>query len=93
VLGVDPQAPRHDTVVPYVVDDLLVMYTDGLVERRLEPIADRLDRLAAVVGDHAAIEVAPLADLLLAELVTAETTDDVVLVVKRLGAMADEPLG
>ncbi len=90
LLGVDPSAERTDTVLSYTVGDLLVLYSDGLVERRDRPPAEQTEHLAAVAVEHTAYEVAPLADLLLAELVTDDTVDDVVVVVKRLGGIVDD---
>jgi serine phosphatase RsbU (regulator of sigma subunit) len=65
-------------------DDLLVLYTDGLVERRNESLDDGLLRLAnaAVAFRHEPVE--DVANRLIEELVGTTARDDVALVVKRI---------
>jgi serine phosphatase RsbU (regulator of sigma subunit) len=65
-------------------DDLLVLYTDGLVERRNESLDDGLLRLAnaAVAFRHEPVE--DVANRLIEELVGPTARDDVALVVKRI---------
>ncbi|WP_433073586.1 PP2C family protein-serine/threonine phosphatase [Dactylosporangium sp. CA-052675] len=48
-LGAYPDAPRGTTELPLPPGAGLVFYTDGLVERRDQPLPVGLDRLAAVV--------------------------------------------
>ncbi|WP_435737450.1 SpoIIE family protein phosphatase [Cellulosimicrobium sp. PMB13] len=73
---------RTETSTPLEASDVLVLYTDGLVERRGENLRDGLARLADVatrtVREHTATEVA---DALLAELVGYAARDDVAVVV------------
>ena len=65
-------------------DDLLVLYTDGLVERRNENLEEGLLRLAdaAVAVRHEPVQ--DVADRLIATLVGTTAADDVALVVKRI---------
>ncbi|WP_270886921.1 PP2C family protein-serine/threonine phosphatase [Pedococcus sp. 5OH_020] len=64
--------------------DVLVMYTDGLVERRDEDIDAGIQRLEDALTRHRGLPVEDLADRLLAELVPGEALrDDVALVVVR----------
>jgi serine phosphatase RsbU (regulator of sigma subunit) len=65
-------------------DDLLVLYTDGLIERRHESLDDGLDRLAksALASRDEAVE--EIANRLIEELVGSTASDDVALVVKRI---------
>jgi hypothetical protein len=64
--------------------DLLVLYSDGLVERRSESIDDGLDRLRASAEIHAGAPVQSIADALLADLLEDHPGDDVVVVVKQV---------
>jgi len=66
------------------LDDILVLYSDGLVERRGENIDVGLARLATAVADGVEGSVADLADRLLREMVGDGSSDDVVVIVKRL---------
>lgn len=50
LLGLHPAGPRAQTEHTLTSGDVLVLYTDGLVERRGEPIDLGLDRLAETVG-------------------------------------------
>ena len=63
--------------------DVLVLYTDGLVERRGEHLDDGLERLRDAAWERRSEAVQVLTDGLLDELLTGDVTDDVVLVVKR----------
>ena len=66
------------------VDDLLILYTDGLIERRGEAIDTGLERLRESAIAHREESVQSLADHLIADLVPDAATDDVALVVKRV---------
>jgi hypothetical protein len=67
----------------------LLLYTDGLVERRGESIEDGLRRLEATLGDWpATVPPDDLADALMTGLVTDRQADDVALVVVRIEAAA-----
>ena len=62
----------------------LVVYTDGLVERRRVSIQSGLDRLLMEASGHAGLDVEDLCDHLLRSLVDAQNVaDDVALVVMR----------
>ncbi len=65
-------------------DDLLILYTDGLVERRNENIEEGLLRLAVVAVAARDEPVQDVADRLIATLVGTTAADDVALVVKRI---------
>ena len=84
VLGVDAQAERENTTVPFRVGDVLVMYTDGLVERRGKPMKKQLDALADAVLRRRTSGITSIANAILDELVGNDVDDDVVVVVKRL---------
>jgi serine phosphatase RsbU (regulator of sigma subunit) len=77
--------PRPQATVPFVPGSTLVLYTDGLIERRGEDIDVGLARLAAALTDHSALDEEHLADALLSDLIAPEgASDDTALVVVRL---------
>jgi phosphoserine phosphatase RsbU/P len=52
-LGAVPNVPRSTTVVPFPAEATLVLYTDGLIERRGEAIDVGLERLCqAITADN-----------------------------------------
>ncbi|MCW7942023.1 protein phosphatase [Streptomyces hygroscopicus] len=85
-LGARPDhVPRPQAGLPYRPGDTLVLYTDGLIERRDEDIDASLARLTDALGEHSTLPVEQLADALLVHLdVTAGARDDIALVVVRL---------
>jgi hypothetical protein len=86
-LAVDPQVERSDgRRVGGDRRELLVLYSDGLIERRGESLDVGLDRLAAAVVELRDAPVHDVADALVARLLPAQSSDDVVLVVKQLTA-------
>lgn len=85
-LGVRPlPVPRPQASVTYAPGDVLVLYTDGLIERRGEDIDTGLRRLSNAVTECRELDVEVLADTLLARLgVSNGGPDDIALVVVRL---------
>ncbi|ODA71339.1 PP2C family protein-serine/threonine phosphatase [Streptomyces sp. AVP053U2] len=78
-------APRPQATVSYTPGDTLVLYTDGLVERRGEDIDAGLHRLADTLSRHTSLSPDHLADTLLTRLGVADGgRDDVALIVVRL---------
>ena len=58
----------------------LVLYTDGLIERRTEPIDAGFGRLARAAGQNAGLDIAAWCQSLLSALTQGETlADDVAL--------------
>ncbi|MEV5474214.1 SpoIIE family protein phosphatase [Streptomyces sp. NPDC052207] len=51
-LGVDVTMPRSDHTHPVPAGSTVVLYTDGLIERREQPIDVGLGRLIALAGEH-----------------------------------------
>jgi PAS domain S-box-containing protein len=90
VLGVRPRRPYREVTRRLAPGSSLVLYTDGLVERRGEGLDDGMERLLAVAGALAGegpgTAVAGLVDGLLT---SAGPADDVALLVVRL---VPEPL-
>ncbi|MFI8342046.1 PP2C family protein-serine/threonine phosphatase [Streptomyces sp. NPDC085639] len=85
-LGARPEhAPRPEARVAFTAGSVLVLYTDGLIERRREDIDVGLGRLAGSLVRHRADTADGIADALLAELIPAAgITDDTALVVLRM---------
>ncbi|WP_042424365.1 PP2C family protein-serine/threonine phosphatase [Streptacidiphilus anmyonensis] len=85
-LGARPEhVPRPQAEQVFAAGDTLVLYTDGLVERRDEDIDTGLDRLARSLSRYRALPPEQLADILLLDLLPAPgATDDAALVVLRL---------
>ncbi|MER6155744.1 SpoIIE family protein phosphatase [Streptomyces sp. NPDC001868] len=78
-------AARPQARTPFVDDSTLVLYTDGLIERRTEGIDTGLERLAGSLARHRKHDPETLADALLADLLPASgNTDDTALIVLRL---------
>ena len=95
MLGVDPELPRTEQVRHVPPGSTLVLYTDGLVERRAASIDDGIAWLAGVLRDLRHEPPEALCDALLGATVTGATEDDVALLVLRLPppADADAPAG
>ncbi|GAB2745487.1 PP2C family protein-serine/threonine phosphatase [Streptomyces bullii] len=85
-LGARPEhVPRPQTSTPFLEGATLVLYTDGLIERRHEDIDTGLARLADSLTRHRHTDPESLADAVLADLLPpAGNTDDIALVVVRL---------
>ncbi|MBI0296506.1 SpoIIE family protein phosphatase [Streptomyces sp. PRKS01-29] len=77
--------PRPQATVSYTPGDTLVLYTDGLIERRGEDIDVGLRRLTDTLARHIALGPDHLADTLLTRLGVADGgPDDIALIVVRL---------
>ncbi|MFJ9821772.1 PP2C family protein-serine/threonine phosphatase [Streptomyces sp. NPDC101151] len=85
-LGTRPEhVPRPQAAVPYTPGDTLVLYTDGLIERRGEDIDTGLHRLTHTLAAHPRSSPEDLADTLLSHLdVSSGGHDDIALIVARL---------
>lgn len=75
MLGVDPTTTRQDHTRDLLVGDLLLLFTDGLVEDRRQALDARLDLLGQLLVRNAGIDPEALADLLINEM--ASQDDDV----------------
>jgi serine/threonine protein phosphatase PrpC len=70
---------------------LLILYTDGPIERRGETLDDTLDRLAKTATACSTESVQTIADHLITQMVDDSSVDDVALVVKRVHPYPSEP--
>ncbi|MEU6324020.1 SpoIIE family protein phosphatase [Streptomyces sp. NPDC047009] len=85
-LGTRPQhVPRPQAALPYTPGDALVLYTDGLIERRGEDVDVGLCRLTDTLVANSRLSPDHLADTLLSRLgVSGGGDDDIALIVVRL---------
>jgi serine phosphatase RsbU (regulator of sigma subunit) len=85
-LGARPEHVRRpEASTAFTEGATLVLYTDGLIERRYEDIDTGLARLAASLVRHGRADPEALADALLADLLPPTgNTDDTALVIIRL---------
>ena len=85
-LGARPEhVARPEARVAFADGAALVLYTDGLIERRREDIDVGLARLADALTRHRGADAETLADALLADLLPpGGATDDTALVIIRL---------
>jgi serine phosphatase RsbU (regulator of sigma subunit) len=85
-LGARPQhVPCSQAGHSYAPGDTLVLYTDGLVERRREDIDVGLNRLCEALVRHCALGPQEMADAVLDELgVAGGGSDDISLIIVRL---------
>ncbi|NEK94270.1 SpoIIE family protein phosphatase [Modestobacter muralis] len=84
LLGVEPSAPRRDHVVTLSRGATVLLYTDGLVERRDQLFDAGVDQLREELRTLWQSPVAEIADQLLARMVPDRAEDDVALVAVRL---------
>ncbi len=81
--GVLPSTSRYDHRTRLAPGDTLLLYTDGLVERRGTSFAERLAGLRGVLGEHAGTATSALPDALVRRLV-ADQRDDVAVLALRV---------
>jgi len=89
LLGADPDASYTEITTPLQLGDILLLFTDGLIERRDESIVDVLGEFVATVApvpegqDGPEPSAAAQADRILATTVS-DTDDDACLVAVRI---------
>jgi PAS domain S-box-containing protein len=80
MLGVDATAERAESVVDVAPGSVVLLYTDGLIERRGATLDDGLDRLRSCLAELAGRPLGELCDALLDRLLQGTPEDDVALV-------------
>jgi len=65
-------------------DSVVLLYTDGLVERRDQPLDEGLERLQTTLGELAGRSLDEICDELLRRLLPERPEDDVAIVAVRL---------
>lgn len=93
LLGATPDACYQPAELRLVPDDLLLFYTDGLVERRHDDLGAGLDRLVRAVGEYRAEGLNGCLDHVLRRLGAPNPQDDTCLLGFRLAARACDSLG
>ncbi len=84
VLGVEPGAARHDLEAELPAGSTLLLYTDGLVERRSDPGDDAAAALLELVAAAAGLPLSVFCDHVLRGS-TSDTGDDVAVLALRPG--------
>jgi serine phosphatase RsbU (regulator of sigma subunit) len=89
-IGAFPDTLRHNTQLPMPPGACLVLYTDGLVERRDLPVSDGMNQLAESIwcGPADALCTAAIARLLRDQ---AAEDDIAILAIRRISAV--RPVG
>ena len=82
LLGLDPDAEYEEATLPLRSGDTLLMFTDGLIERRADSISDALREFTAAAVP-AGPDAASHADRIL-DSASSDTGDDACLVAVRL---------
>jgi serine phosphatase RsbU (regulator of sigma subunit)/anti-sigma regulatory factor (Ser/Thr protein kinase) len=92
-IGVTPEAQYDEVATVLRPGSTLILYTDGLVERRGVSITDGLERLGREAGAAAEQDLDDLCDHLITSLIEkSHVADDVALIAVRLLRIADAPL-
>lgn len=85
LLGIDPGTERHEGALDLDADSVLLLCTDGLVERRSATLDQGLDRLAAALASGPAHDPEGLCEHVLDALDDGRSEDDIALLVARVG--------
>ncbi len=84
LLGVDPDTAREDRTTPLDRGATLLLYTDGLVERRDRDIDAGTDELLAVLRQCAGLPLDEVCDRVLRRMFLPDAEDDVAVLAVRL---------
>ena len=80
----EPERPRTDHVATIERGGTLLLYTDGLVERRDRDLDAGIAELARVLGELTDVPLQSLCDRLLDRMYLPDTEDDVALLAVRV---------
>ena len=83
-LGLDWSLPYEESIALLRPGSTLVLFTDGLIDRRDIKIEEGLDRLREVAADKVGLGIDDLCGVLLEDLVPADASDDVAILAARL---------
>jgi PAS domain-containing protein len=84
LLGVDPEAVRLESDVELAAGATVLMFTDGLIERRTSDLDEGMSRLREAATELAGRPLGELCDEIIDRLVQGRPEDDVALVAIRL---------
>ncbi len=84
LLGIDPRTRRAESTITLASGATVLLYTDGLVERRGQSLDDGIGLLRDTLADVADLPLDGLCDELLARMLPDRAEDDVALVALRL---------
>jgi PAS domain S-box-containing protein len=84
LLGVEPESHREDRAVVLDRGCTVLLYTDGLVERRDRDIDAGTDELVTVLGECGGLSLDQLCDRVLERMFLPDAEDDVALLAVRL---------
>ena len=93
LLGVAPETARSDHVIRTPPGAVLLLYTDGLVERRGEDVDAGVARLAAALARRAGQAPADVVAGVLADLLPQQAEDDVAVLAVRVDDPGAEAAG
>jgi len=83
MIGVDPDSPRSDHLALVHRGATVLLFTDGLHERRGEDLTEGLGRLAAAAAAHHHLPLEKFVDTLLEVMAAGDLDDDVALLALR----------
>ncbi len=84
MIGVDPDTERSDHLALVPQGATVLLFTDGLTERRGEDLTEGLGRLAAAAGAHHHLPLEKFVDTLLDVMAPGDLDDDVALLALRI---------
>ena len=86
LLGLDLETERSETAISLPDGALVLLYSDGLVERRGQSLGDGIEELRRSLGDlvSSGLELESMCDALLDHLLPPRREDDVAIVAVRL---------
>jgi serine phosphatase RsbU (regulator of sigma subunit) len=84
LLGLDPLTARHEHHAPLPLGATLLLFSDGLIERRNAHLDIGLQRLAGLLAGQTSEDAEVICDRLLASVVGVGNDDDIALLVLRL---------
>ena len=84
LLGVAPETPREDRVACLTRGSTVLLYTDGLVERRDRDVDAGTAELIGVLQEYAGLPLGELCDRVLGRMFLPDAEDDVAILAVRL---------